>query len=90
MVESLVAIYLTFSIGIDILENQVKEAKQMVEESDIKYDEAARKLAMVSLKNIRSFRGGCKSTSAGYLTTSILDKWVMSRSFLTLKANFRK
>ena len=42
--------------GIDILENQVKEAKQMVEESDIKYDEAARKLAMVSLKNIRLFR----------------------------------
>ena len=33
--------------GIDILENQVKEAKQMVEESDIKYDEVARKLAMV-------------------------------------------
>jgi hypothetical protein len=29
------------------LENQVKEAKQMVEESDIKYDEVARKLAMV-------------------------------------------
>ena len=26
----------------------MKEAKQMVEESDIKYDEAARKLAMVS------------------------------------------
>ena len=34
--------------GIDLLENQVKEAKQMVEESDIKYDEVARKLAMVS------------------------------------------
>ena len=33
--------------GIDLLENQVKEAKQMVEESDIKYDEVARKLAMV-------------------------------------------
>merc|ERR1711948_17399 len=32
---------------IDLLENQVKEAKQMVEESDIKYDEGARKLAMV-------------------------------------------
>ena len=32
---------------IDLLENQVKEAKQMVEESDIKYDEVARKLAMV-------------------------------------------
>ena len=31
----------------DLLENQVKEAKQMVEESDIKYDEVARKLAMV-------------------------------------------
>lgn len=30
------------------MENQVKEAKQMVEESDIKYDEVARKLAMVS------------------------------------------
>jgi tropomyosin-1 len=29
------------------LENQLKEAKQMVEESDIKYDEVARKLAMV-------------------------------------------
>ena len=29
------------------MENQVKEAKQMVEESDIKYDEVARKLAMV-------------------------------------------
>merc|ERR1712130_221983 len=27
--------------------NQLKEAKQMVEESDIKYDEVARKLAMV-------------------------------------------
>jgi hypothetical protein len=26
----------------------VKEAKEMVEESDIKYDEVARKLAMVS------------------------------------------
>ena len=35
-------------LGIDILENQVKEAKEMVEESDIKYDEVARKLAMVS------------------------------------------
>merc|ERR1719208_649654 len=32
---------------VDMLENQVKEAKQMVEESDIKYDEVARKLAMV-------------------------------------------
>merc|ERR1711868_243767 len=32
---------------IDLLENQVKEAKTMVEESDIKYDEVARKLAMV-------------------------------------------
>ena len=31
-----------------MLESQVKEAKQMVEESDIKYDEVARKLAMVS------------------------------------------
>ena len=30
-----------------MLESQVKEAKQMVEESDIKYDESARKLAMV-------------------------------------------
>lgn len=30
-----------------MLEGQVKEAKQMVEESDIKYDEVARKLAMV-------------------------------------------
>ena len=29
------------------MENQVKEAKTMVEESDIKYDEVARKLAMV-------------------------------------------
>jgi len=29
------------------MENQTKEAKQMVEESDIKYDEVARKLAMV-------------------------------------------
>jgi hypothetical protein len=37
-----------FYPGIDILENQVKEAKQMVEESDIKYDEVARKLAMVN------------------------------------------
>ncbi len=34
--------------GIELMENQVKEAKQMVEESDIKYDEVARKLAMVS------------------------------------------
>ena len=34
-------------IGIEISENQLKEAKQMVEESDIKYDEVARKLAMV-------------------------------------------
>ena len=33
--------------GVDMLENQVKEARQMVEESDIKYDEVARKLAMV-------------------------------------------
>ncbi len=32
------------------MENQVKEAKQMVEESDIKYDEVARKLAMVTFK----------------------------------------
>merc|ERR1712066_166736 len=32
---------------IDLMENQVKEAKQMVEEIDIKYDEVARKLAMV-------------------------------------------
>merc|ERR1711874_948000 len=32
---------------IEISENQLKEAKQMVEESDIKYDEVARKLAMV-------------------------------------------
>ena len=32
---------------IDLMEGQVKEAKQMVEESDIKYDEVARKLAMV-------------------------------------------
>ena len=39
-------IIVTFS-GIDISENQLKEAKQMVEESDIKYDEVARKLAMV-------------------------------------------
>jgi hypothetical protein len=30
-----------------MLESQVKEAKTMVEESDIKYDEVARKLAMV-------------------------------------------
>ncbi len=37
-------------IGIDLMENQVKEAKQMVEESDIKYDEVARKLAMVTFK----------------------------------------
>jgi hypothetical protein len=42
--------------GIDILENQVKEAKQMVEESDIKYDEVARKLAMV---NKLIYRGSC-------------------------------
>ena len=35
---------------IDLLENQVKEAKQMVEESDIKYDEVARKLGMISHK----------------------------------------
>ena len=34
-------------LGIEISENQLKEAKQMVEESDIKYDEVARKLAMV-------------------------------------------
>lgn len=34
-------------LGIDMLESQVKEAKTMVEESDIKYDEVARKLAMV-------------------------------------------
>ena len=33
--------------GIDVSENQLKEAKQMVEECDIKYDEVARKLAMV-------------------------------------------
>merc|ERR1712150_305828 len=32
---------------IEISENRLKEAKQMVEESDIKYDEVARKLAMV-------------------------------------------
>merc|ERR1712061_801750 len=32
---------------IDVSENQLKEAKQMVEECDIKYDEVARKLAMV-------------------------------------------
>ena len=30
-----------------MLDGQVKEAKTMVEESDIKYDEVARKLAMV-------------------------------------------
>lgn len=30
-----------------MMEGQVKESKVMVEESDIKYDEAARKLAMV-------------------------------------------
>ena len=35
---------------IDLLENQVKEAKQMVEESDIKYDEVARKLGTFSHK----------------------------------------
>ena len=34
-------------IGIEISENQLKEAKQMVEESDIKYDEVARKLLQV-------------------------------------------
>ena len=34
-------------LGIDMLEGQVKESKVMVEESDIKYDESARKLAMV-------------------------------------------
>jgi hypothetical protein len=45
-----------FCPGIDILENQVKEAKQMVEESDIKYDEVARKLAMV---NTLIHRGSC-------------------------------
>ena len=39
---------------IDLLENQVKEAKQMVEESDIKYDEVARKLAMVEGRYIIS------------------------------------
>ena len=36
-----------YSLGIEISENQLKEAKQLVEESDIKYDEVARKLAMV-------------------------------------------
>ena len=36
-----------FVSGIDMLEGQVKESKVMVEESDIKYDESARKLAMV-------------------------------------------
>ena len=39
-------------LGIDLMENQVKEAKQMVEESDIKYDEVARKLAMVKILDI--------------------------------------
>ena len=39
--------HLCLFLGIDLLENQVKEAKTMVEESDIKYDEVARKLAMV-------------------------------------------
>ena len=39
--------YIIDIIGIEISENQLKEAKQMVEESDIKYDEVARKLAMV-------------------------------------------
>ena len=40
-------IYYLYIIGIDLMEGQVKEAKTMVEESDIKYDEVARKLAMV-------------------------------------------
>lgn len=39
-----------------MLENQVKEAKQMVEESDIKYDEVARKLAMVKSFKSQIFR----------------------------------
>jgi hypothetical protein len=34
----------------------VKEAKQMVEESDIKYDEAARKLAMVRTIDTQFYR----------------------------------
>ena len=42
-----ITIFFIYLQGIDLLENQVKEAKQMVEESDIKYDEVARKLAMV-------------------------------------------
>lgn len=37
------------------MENQVKEAKQMVEESDIKYDEVARKLALVNKLDIDKF-----------------------------------
>ena len=46
-VKKLNFITLLYFLGIDLLENQVKEAKTMVEESDIKYDEVARKLAMV-------------------------------------------
>ena len=45
--EKLLQQFYIFFPGIDLLENQVKEAKTMVEESDIKYDEVARKLAMV-------------------------------------------
>ena len=36
-----------FVSGIDMLEGQVKESKTMVEQSEIQYDESARKLAMV-------------------------------------------
>ena len=43
---------------VDMLESQVKEAKQMVEESDIKYDEVARKLAMVEGDLERAGRTG--------------------------------
>ena len=44
--EALHSIFLFIS-GIDMLEGQVKESKTMVEQSEIQYDESARKLAMV-------------------------------------------
>ena len=44
--EALHSIFL-FVSGIDMLEGQVKESKTMVEQSEIQYDESARKLAMV-------------------------------------------
>ena len=58
----------------------MKEAKQMVEESDIKYDEVARKLAMVSVPLIsinpillRSFQS--KSTLHRNLFLTIGWNW---------------